>query len=364
MQKLKRLFLDIESPSEYKKSLRILKTFFLFASFFLLNASFKHACADEPIKNNYESPKNKEKPATADFSELVETGSGRIKEVINPMTLRLEDGRIISLTGLDFPDLDFYEPGPFAVTAQKILKDMLEDKEVLIYQTQNAKHGRFNRMGYHIAQLKIMNNNLWVQGIVLKLGLARMRTTYENAEMASQMLAAEKEARTQNLGIWEIDGYAVIPDSKADRNIGSYQIVEGKVVSASLRQNMLYLNFGQNWKKDFTIQISAINKRRFTSYGLDPQKLNGSMVRVRGWISSYNGPYIELDHPQALEVIDSPKDLLTKNRGLNVDKKNTETHENTADKNKEDVRIMEGSGLPDVSNIDEPAEPGYSNTKK
>jgi micrococcal nuclease len=31
--------------------------------------------------------------------------------------------------------------------------------------------------------------------------------------------------------------------------------------------------------------------------------LNGKTIRVRGWVRNYNGPLIEITHPQQIEVL-------------------------------------------------------------
>jgi hypothetical protein len=41
----------------------------------------------------------------------------------------------------------------------------------------------------------------------------------------------------------------------------------------------------------------------FTTAGIKPQDLTGQKVRVRGWVSQYRGPAMELTTPAALEVL-------------------------------------------------------------
>ncbi len=238
-----------------------------------------------------------------DFSSMRKTGIAKVSEVVNPLTVKLEDGRIIHLAGLDFPDLDFYESGDLSITAQKILEDFLVNKEVIIYQTKSKDKGRMNRMGHYIAHLVRAGDNVWTQGLLLSLGVARIRTTKYNPEMAGQMLAIENKARENKSGMWNMDKHKILNPIEAEQYIGSYQIVEGKVQSASLRKNKLYLNFGNNWRDDFTVAISAFDLRKFMKAKIDPKKWNGKLIRVRGWIRSYNGAYMEIDHHESFEPI-------------------------------------------------------------
>ncbi len=230
-------------------------------------------------------------------------GVAKVSEVVNPITVKLEDGRFIHLAGLDFPDLDFYESGDLAVTTQKILEDFLKNKKVVIYQTKSKDKGRVNRMGHKIAHLVRIDNNVWTQGLLLSLGVARVRTTQYNPEMAAQMLSLENQARINKSGLWNMDEHKILTPEQAQDHIGSYQIIEGKVQNASLRKNKLYLNFGNNWRDDFTVAISAFNLKKFIRKKIDPKSWNGKLIRVRGWIRSYNGAYIEIDHPERFEAL-------------------------------------------------------------
>lgn len=240
-----------------------------------------------------------------DFEYMRKSGVAKVAEVINPLTVKLEDGRFIHLAGLDMPDLDYYDPGDLAVTAQEVLDDFLKGQKVIIYQTPSSKEGRMNRMGHHIAHLVKADkgDGLWVQGLLISLGLARTRTTKYNPHMGEQMLALEAEARKGKFGLWAMEEYAVLTPDNAAGHIGSYQVVEGTVKSVSMYKNKLFLNFGNNWRNDFTLGITASNLRKFTKARIEPRRWSGKHVRVRGWIKSYNGPFIDIDHPQRIELL-------------------------------------------------------------
>lgn len=243
---------------------------------------------------------------SGDFSELRKTGMVTVTSIIDPQTIQLEDGHIVRLTGIDFPDFKPDEPGDFSLTAMQILRDMLVGKTVLLYQTVNREEGRINRMGQDIAQVERESDKVWVQGTLLSLGLARVRTAQRNPEMAQQMYDLEQAAMKDKAGIWEKSSKILTPEEAEGRE-GSFQIVEGRIESAALKQNRIYLNFGKDWKTDFTISIAPEDKRAFLKQNLDPLQWNGKQVRVRGWIESYNGPYMQINHPAAIEVkIDEP----------------------------------------------------------
>lgn len=288
--------------------LRILSFICLFTSAFFL----KSACAQE-----FALP-------SGDFSELKKTGSGKVLEAINPLTLKLEDGRFIHLAGLDFPDLDFYEPGDLTITAVEILNDFLKGRHVVIYQTSSKDSGRINRMGHHIAHITRHDKEVWIQGMLISLGLARVRTTEYNPDMANQMLQLEEKARTNKDGLWGMEQYKILTPNQAEQHIGSFQIVEGVIKNVSRQNNTIYMNFGGNWRDDFTISLTSTDLKSFTKEKLFPQDWNGKRIRVRGWIESWNGPHIKIDHPARIELLfDKKQEAVPQKRKQPEPKKDT-----------------------------------------
>jgi micrococcal nuclease len=248
-------------------------------------------------KNNFVWPQG-------NFSELRAVGSGKIDQVIDPQTIRMDDKRIIRLSGIEFPDFNPNMPGPFAMTGLKILKDLLEGKMVTIYQTQKDDWGRSNRMDQQLAHLEVQKGGAWVQGVLIQLGLARVMTDQSNPEMAAQMYDLENAARKSKSGLWSLERYKIITPEEAAAKAGGVAIVEGRIHSTAMQQNRIYLNFGPNWKSDFTITIMPENRRLFFDRNIDPLKWNNKLVRVRGWIGDYNGPFIDVDHPEQIQVLE------------------------------------------------------------
>lgn len=232
----------------------------------------------------------------------------KVAQIIDPQTLQLSDGRLVRLAGLEFPDYNLHDQGALSITAMQILSDMLIGKDVYFYQTKKKDWGRSNRMGHHIGHIARKSDEAWAQGALISLGLARVRTTKRNPEMAMQMYALETKSREEKLGLWETDGFEILKPSGLEPHIGKFQVIEGRIESSALKKNRLYLNFGLNWRNDFTVSIAASDRRGFTKQGLDPLQWNGKTIRVRGWLESYNGPYIEIDHPERIELIGTGND--------------------------------------------------------
>lgn len=230
-------------------------------------------------------------------------GIERVATVIDPQTVQFQDGRLVRLDGLDFPDYDPNDPGELSGTAVEVLRDMLVNEDVNFYQTKNSELGRVNRMGHEIGHIERKKDNAWAQGALLALGLARVRTTERNNDMAFQLYIWEKKAREEKIGLWDMEEYKILSPEETPAHERSFQIVEGRIESAAMNQNRVYLNFGKDYRTDFTVSIPPESRRHFSKANLDPLQWNGRVIRVRGWIESYNGPFIEVDHPAAIELV-------------------------------------------------------------
>lgn len=149
-----------------------------------------------------------------------------------------------------------------------------------------------------------------LQAQLVSEGLARVLAYPDSlpGEIA-HLLALEDEARLQGRGIWADPAYRV-RDTDPDlliQDVGRLQLVEGRVMDvAILRSGRAYLNFGSDWRTDFTIRIDEGDVASFERTGIELPALEGQRVRVRGVIRSENGPMIRLTSPMRLEVLDRP----------------------------------------------------------
>ncbi|NCT40707.1 MAG: hypothetical protein GW778_03480 [Alphaproteobacteria bacterium] len=239
-----------------------------------------------------------------EFSDMRRSGQGEVADVLSPVTILMKDGTIIRLVGIDVPGMYKDDASVMAVTARDILRDLLAGQRVEIYQTTDKNSGLVNRMGQQLAHLKLAKGGFWAQGVLLKLGLARVKTTAANAHMADKMLVIERAAREEKIGIWANDAYGVVSADNAESAVGNFAIVEGRIQSVALKKNRLYINFGKNWRHDFTVSIAPEDKRAFSNARLDPMRWGRKRVRVRGSVRDYNGPYMEITHPGAIEFLD------------------------------------------------------------
>ncbi len=230
-------------------------------------------------------------------------GASRVVEVIDGDTVLLEDGREVRLVGIQAPKLPLGRPGfktwPLADAAKRALEDLALGRTVRL-----AFGGRqMDRHGRALAHLYDTVDDRWIQEAMLARGLARVYSFPDNRAMVSEMLALEREARDAGRGIWSDPFYEILTPEEAADAIDSFQLVEGRVLEAAIVRGRGYLNFGEDHRADFTLYIDPESRRRFEAAGIDIESLSGMQIRVRGWLKSYNGPEIELTHPEQLELL-------------------------------------------------------------
>lgn len=240
--------------------------------------------------------------------DVKHTKSGRIDKIIDPLTLILKDETIIRLASVDIPN---DKNSDWNIRALEYLNEMLPERtEVMLYQTRNAKSGRVNRMKHQLAHLIIKDKNIWVQGSLLNEGYARIYTAPDQDELLGDMRAAENHAIEAKKNIWsETEAFTVKTPDNLDKLIGEFVVVEGTIQKVANIKNNAYLNFGNDWKTDFTVMLTSDNRRELSKNGLNAQMLAHKPVRVRGWLREYNGPLIELEDISHLQILPNPSNL-------------------------------------------------------
>ena len=163
-----------------------------------------------------------------------------------------------------------------------------------------------DRYGRLIAQLFV--DDEWLQGALLAAGWVRAAPDIATESCAGVLLEAEAQARETGKGHWADGRFSVLRMEQLIANeqrlAGSFQIVEGTVVEVGDFRGRYFLNFGEDYRTDFTVTIAPRDMRNFRASGVDLNALEGRQVRVRGWMESYNGPNMPISIPGTIEVID------------------------------------------------------------
>lgn len=237
---------------------------------------------------------------------LVDAGKATVTEVVDGDTVLLdvavEGSNEVRLVGIQAPKLPLGRKGFRQWPLAEQSKTMLE--ALVLGRTVTLKSGgrRLDRYGRLLAHL-FVGDGQWVQGAMLSGGMARVYSFADNRDAVADMLALERQARAAGRGIWGNPWYRLRRPEELDQLIGTFQVVEGVVFDAATVRNRTYLNFADDWRRDFTVTLDKRALALFTEAGVDPLSLKSRRIRVRGWLNKRNGPMIEATHPEQIEVL-------------------------------------------------------------
>jgi endonuclease YncB( thermonuclease family) len=212
--------------------------------------------------------------------------------------IRLETGERVLLSGIEVPraagksDLD-----PSTQEVQRALADLLKGQKVKLAAVSPP-----SKRGFIRAQV-FTSGGLWVQGELVSKGLARVRTFPDQRDCAAALLAKETQARQAKRGLWSALAFTPRTPENASASVGSFQLVEGRVVETANVRGRVFLNFGPDYKTDFTLHIGPEPAKLFAQSGIKLETLDGKRVRARGWVRERNGPVIDLTAPEQLEIL-------------------------------------------------------------
>ena len=200
--------------------------------------------------------------------KLAPIGNFGVAGIRDGRTLVLADGRELRLAGIATGDAG--RAALEALAAGQMLR--LEKLQV-----ENDRYGRLLAFAY----AGEMQTSL--QQAMIEQGQARVSSRVGDSVCAEVLLAAERRITAVR---------------------GQFALVEGKVLSVRESGSTIYLNFGRRWAQDFTVTILKRNGREFATAGIDPGRLEGQSIRVRGWIEQRTGPMIEAVTPEQIEFAD------------------------------------------------------------
>lgn len=211
-------------------------------------------------------------------------------------SLKLDGGALAHLAALDFPH------GTTAVVER--LKQAALGRNTRLY-FDGAERDFSGALAGQVYVRDEAGKWLWLQRDLVEAGLARVLPQAADNAGALALLPFEDAARTVKKGIWADPVLAVRPaDAKAlAANTGAFVLVEGTVVSVGRAAHRVFLNFGEDYKTDFTVTIP---EEAWSAWpGGAPYLLNlkGEKIRVRGVLTERNGPSLEALTPAQIEAL-------------------------------------------------------------
>lgn len=223
-----------------------------------------------------------------------------INRVVDADTLELSTGERIRLIGIDAPELGRRGQAdePFSREGKRALEQKLEAYHYRVWvQPGEEPKDRHDRL---LADL-FFEDGQSVQGWLLEQGWVMQVFIAPNLRYADCLAAYEQKARQQHIGIWSVSEYDPgIASTAVPLSVRGAVIVTGRVVRIGRSQANIWLNL----EGGVAIQIP---RESLGSFNQHVEQLEGSQVRVRGWIIKDNSQHhqwrIRIDDGRALEVL-------------------------------------------------------------
>ncbi len=172
---------------------------------------------------------------------LTPGGSGRVAAIVDGDTLILDDGREVRLVGIQAPKLPLgrrnFKTWPLAARAKEALGALTLGK-VLTLSYGGRRIDRYNRLLAHLHD----RDGRWIQGELLRGGMARVYSFADNRAVVAEMLTLEREARAARRGIWRNRFYRIRDAADSALDIGGFQLVEGRVHAVAPRRKRANTN--------------------------------------------------------------------------------------------------------------------------
>jgi endonuclease YncB( thermonuclease family) len=224
-------------------------------------------------------------------------GAARIAEVTERLEIRLEDGRLVRLAGLDIPT-----PARGGFDAATPARARLVEHWMGTSAAVAPLAPKPDRWGRWLVDLSLPDGASASMEL-LGAGFALVRPEFETRGCENERLAAESAARAAGLGLWnDPDSILDASDLEALRaNDGRFVVIEGAVHRVGMGRSRVYLDFGR--RGGFTVVVARKAEPAFERRGVALGALGGQTVRVRGVLDDRFGPRIELADPLMIERV-------------------------------------------------------------
>lgn len=251
-------------------------------------------------------------PAAADEAcPQVGPETVRLAAVEARLELRLADGRLLRLAGLD-PALSTPTMPDRDERARDALARLLGDTSLTVRVLANVP----DRWGRIVAQAFAVEGAAagragGLATVALDAGLGRYLSEPPAHACRATLLAAETAARTTRLGLWADPYYALLAaDDRAGfaERAGTVVVVEARLASVktgSYRTSLIFAGPPNNSRGGQILSATILprTKKIFEARGVHVSSLIGQSMRLRGLLDLRFGPQIELADPDDLDVV-------------------------------------------------------------
>jgi endonuclease YncB( thermonuclease family) len=218
-------------------------------------------------------------------------------------SIKLADGRAVRLIAVNTPELGRAKnksDQPLARQGKQAVQQFFAGSKRIAVQWGEQKQDHYGRWLGHVFR----ENGDSLAASLLRQGLAWQVLVPPNDRYWRCLRQQEKLAESASLGVWS-QSYKLKDASKLQPTDSGFQRLQGVVSSVTKSSRGWWLDVG-----NVAISLSDRDARRFI--GLQPEKLLGQTLRLRGWLidrsrsapvtkKGYPPLLIKLQHPQMLE---------------------------------------------------------------
>ncbi len=198
---------------------------------------------------------------------------------------RVEEGALVLANGVRLL------PGTIVLRPDAAWPTTLEGAFIRYVAEDDApdRHGRL------IAQIFFARDGgeVWLQAQLVDDGAALVMPRRGSEVCAAQLLV--REAARGNDDVQAADAMGGM--------IGRYAIAEGVITRALVLSDGVFLDFGDDWRTDFSVFIARGDIKRFGALLDDVRALEGRRVVVRGFVGDRAGPQMRVTSALALQVL-------------------------------------------------------------
>ncbi|MCW6509384.1 thermonuclease family protein [Lichenifustis flavocetrariae] len=232
----------------------------------------------------------------------------RVTAVDDELHLRLEDGRVVQMPGLDPP----WSSGEGAemTDGRNALRRWLIGADVRVEPLASApdRWGRFSALAFAIAPLGTDSPRpeVSVSEAVIEAGFARARPDPSIDPCWSTYLTLESQARQARAGVWADPFYAILDPLdrvSLETHLGRFVIIEGRARESHEGHYGLYIQLADK-PGGLAISIKRNAALRLTRQGADPRGWVGRRLRVRGLLDDRWGMQIDVTSAQQIELLE------------------------------------------------------------
>lgn len=163
---------------------------------------------------------------------LIAGEAGRVVRVNDGDLLALDTGQQVRLVEIEAPS-----PGrggapgdPYAGEARSVLSAAALGRTARLYYGGLTRDG-YDRALAHVIVSDEAGGRVWLNGLMIRSGAARVRTWPDNSARARQLLELEAAARAAGRGLWGLSRYRILTPREAGSAAG-FIIVEGAFTTA------------------------------------------------------------------------------------------------------------------------------------